>query len=87
MRLRLVTYALQVIKRMELRAQSSVYAQELFVHNSSKGKRTEGVHTGLIDSLRVLMLAFELEGEVIRQMATFMVTAEQPESVGIPNLQ
>jgi hypothetical protein len=53
-----------------------VYTQELLVHDSGEGKRAEGVHAGFIDSLRVLVLTFELECEVVCQMATFVVTAE-----------
>lgn len=33
------------------------------------------------------MLAFELEGEVIGQMPALVVSAEQPERVGVPDLQ
>ena len=53
-----------------------MYAQELLVHDSSEGQRTEGVHAGFVDSLGVLVLAFELECEVVCQMATLVVTAE-----------
>ena len=83
----LATYALQVLERVELRAQSSVYTQELLVHDSGERKRAEGVHAGFVDSLRVLVLAFELECEVIGQMATFVITAQQPKCVGVPDLQ
>lgn len=81
------TYALQVLECVELRAQSSVYTQELLVHDSGEGKRAESVHAGFVDSLGVLVLAFELEGEVVGQMATFVVTTKQPKCVGIPDLQ
>jgi hypothetical protein len=33
------------------------------------------------------VLALELEGEVICQMATLVITTHKPESVGIPNLE
>lgn len=72
---------------MELRAQSSVYTQKLLVHDSGERKRAEGVHAGFVDSLRVLVLTFELECEVVCQMATFVVTTEQPQRVRIPDLQ
>ena len=85
--MRLATYALQIIECVKLGAKSSVYAQELLVHDSSEGQRTEGVHAGFVDSLGVLVLAFELECEVVGQMATFVVTAQQPKRVGIPDLE
>ena len=49
-------------------------AEELLVHNGSKRERTERLHAGVIDSLGIFVLAFELEGEVVGQMAAFMVT-------------
>jgi hypothetical protein len=33
------------------------------------------------------VLAFEFEGEVVGQMAAFMVATKEPQGVGIPNLQ
>lgn len=72
---------------MELRAQSSVYTQELLVHDSGEGKRAEGVHAGFVDGFGVFVLAFELECEVVGQMATLVVTTQQPERVGVPNLE
>lgn len=83
----LATYALQIIQSVELRAQPSVYTQELLVHDSSKGKGAESVHAGFVDSLGILVLAFKLECEVIGQMATFVVAAQQPKRVGVPDLQ
>ena len=83
----LVTYALQIIECVKLGAKPTVYAQELLVHDSGEGQRTEGVHAGFIDGLGVLVLAFELECEVVGQMATFVVTAQQPKRVGIPDLK
>jgi hypothetical protein len=83
----MATYALQVLECVELRAQSSVYTQELLVHDGGKGERAERVHAGFVNSLRVLVLALKLECEVVRKMATFVVTTEQPQRVGIPDLQ
>ena len=83
----MATYAFQVLECVELGAQSSVYTQELLVHNGGKGKRAERVHAGFVDSLRVLVLAFKLECEVVCQMAAFVVTTEQPQRVGVPDLQ
>jgi hypothetical protein len=61
--------------------------EELLVHDGSKGKRAERFHASLVHLLRVLMLAFELEGEVVGQMAAFVVATKEPQGVGIPNLQ
>lgn len=72
---------------MQLRTESSVDAKELLVHDRSEGKGTERFHAGFIDSLRVLVLALELEGEIVGEMATLMVSAQQPESLGIMYLQ
>lgn len=33
------------------------------------------------------MLAFQLECEVVREMAALMISTEKPESVGVPDLQ
>jgi hypothetical protein len=33
------------------------------------------------------MLAFQLEGEVIREMSAFMVASEQPKCIRVPDLQ
>ena len=83
----LATYALQIIECVKLGAKPSVYAQELLVHDGSEGQRTEGVHAGFIDGLGVLVLTLQLEGEVISQMTTFVVSSEQPKRIGVPNLQ
>lgn len=72
---------------MQLWRQTTVNAQELLVHNSSQWQGTEGLHTRLVNILRILVLTFQLEGKVIGQMATLVVTTEQPQAVWIPNLQ
>jgi len=51
-------------------------AQELLVHDGSKGERAERVHASFVDCLGILVLAFELERKVIRQMSTFVVPSE-----------
>ncbi len=33
------------------------------------------------------MLAFKLEGEVVGEMAAFVIASEEPESVGVPDLE
>ena len=72
---------------MQLRAESTVDTQKLLIHDRGQRKGAESVHAGFVYSLGVLVLALELEGEVIRQMAAFVVSAEQPKRVGIPDLQ
>jgi hypothetical protein len=72
---------------VELWAQSTVNAQELLVHDGSQRERAKRVHAGFVDSFGVLVLALELEGEVVGQMPALVVSAEQPERVGVPDLQ
>jgi hypothetical protein len=67
--------------------ETTVNTQELLVHNSSEGKSAERLHTSLVHSLGVFVLALQLEGKVIGQMATLVVTTHEPESVGVPNLE
>jgi DNA recombination-dependent growth factor C len=81
------TYALQIIQSVQLRAQSTVDTQKLLVHNRSQRKGAESVHASFVDSLGVLVLALELESEVISQMTALVISAEQPERVGIPDFQ
>lgn len=61
--------------------------QELLVHNCSKGQAAERLHACVIYGLRVLVLAFKLKSEVIGQVATFVVTSEQPQCVGVMDLE
>jgi hypothetical protein len=70
--------ALQVLQSVKLRAETTVDAQELLVHDGGQRKSTERLHAGLINGLGVFVLAFELEGEVICQMPAFVVSSEQP---------
>jgi DNA recombination-dependent growth factor C len=81
------TYALQIVQSVQLGTQSTVNTQKLLVHNSGQGKGAESVHASLVDGLGVLVLALELESEVISQMTALVVSAEQPERVGVPDLQ
>jgi len=61
---------------MQLWTKSTMDAQKLLVHNGCKGKSAERVHAGFVDRLGILVLAFELEREIIRQVSTFMVSPE-----------
>lgn len=62
-------------------------AQELLVHDRRQRQATERLHAGLVDGLGVLVLALELEGEVIGQVAALVVAAQQPEGLGIVDLE
>jgi hypothetical protein len=83
----LLTYALEILKCVQLGTETTVNTQELLVHNSSEGKSAERLHASLIHSLGVFVLALELKGKVICQMATLVVTTHEPESVGVPDLE
>lgn len=61
--------------------------KELLVHNRRQRQRTEGFDARFIDPFAILVLALELESKVVGQMATFVVATEQPEGVGVPDLQ
>ena len=80
-------YTLEVFQSVKLWAQSTMYTQELFVHDRCERQCTEGLHTSFIHSLRVLVLALQLESKVISQMTALVVSAQQPQCVGIPDLQ
>lgn len=47
----------QVVKSVELRRKTTMNAQELLVHDRSQRQRAEGLHTGIIHPLGVLVLA------------------------------
>lgn len=72
---------------MQLGAETTVNTQELLVHNGSKGESAEGLHASLVNGLGVFVLALKLEGEVVGQMATLVITTHEPEGVGVPNLE
>ena len=59
-------------------------AEELFVHDRGKGQCAEALHARVVDALGVLVLALELEGEVVGQVATLVVAAEEVQRLGIP---
>jgi len=42
-----------------------VDAEKLLVHDGSKWKSTEGLHTRFIDLFRIFVLAFKLESEIV----------------------
>jgi hypothetical protein len=72
---------------VEFGRETTVNTQELFIHDGSKRKVAEGVHARVVDGLRVLVLALELEREVVGQVTTLVVTTEKEEGVGVPHLE
>ena len=72
---------------MKLGAETSVNAKELLVHDRRQWQCAKGIHASLVNLFRVLMLAFQLEGEIIRQMPAFVVTSKEPERIRVPDLQ
>ena len=53
-----------------------MYAEKLLVHDGSQRQGAKGLHTGFVNLLRVLVLAFEFEGEIVRQMPAFMISSQ-----------
>lgn len=73
-----MTYALEILKCVQLGTETTVNAQKLLVHDGRKRQSAERLHARLVHSLRVLVLTLELEGEVISQVAALVVAAQQP---------
>lgn len=72
------TYSLDVFEGMQLGAETTVNAEELFVHNCRQRQRTEGLQACFVDPFAIFVLALQLKGEVVRQVATFVITPQQP---------
>lgn len=72
---------------MQLGAETAVDAEELLVHNSSQRQGTERLHASIINCFRILVLALEFESEVIGQMATLVVAAQEPQSLRVVDLE
>ena len=81
------TNAFEVFKCVQLRTETAMNAEELLVHHSGEGQGAEGLHARIVHRFRVLVLAFEFEGEVVGKMSTFVVAPQQPQSVGVPDLE
>ena len=78
---------LDVLESVKLRAETTVNAQELLVHDGRQRQTAKRLQTCLINLLAVLVLALQLESEVVGQVAALVVTTQQPESVGVPDLE
>lgn len=48
----------EVIKRVQFRAETTMNAQKLFVHDRRQRQGTKTIHAGLVYSLGVFMLTF-----------------------------
>ena len=64
-----------------------MYAEELFVHDCGKREGAEGLEARLVDALGILVLTFELECEVVGQMAALVVPTKEEERVRVPNFE
>jgi hypothetical protein len=62
-------------------------AQKLFVHDRGERQRAEGLEARLVYAFGVLVLALDLEREVIGQVPALVVSTEEEERVGVPNLE
>lgn len=74
----LYTHSLDIFQSMQFRAETTVNAEELLVHDCRQRQRTERFQARLIDSLTIFVLAFQLESEVVCQVTAFVVTPQQP---------
>lgn len=82
-----ISYTFEVLECVQLGAQAPMYAEKLLVHDRGQWQGAKRVHASIVDLLGILMLALEFKREVIGQVATFMVAAQQPQGIGIPDLQ
>jgi hypothetical protein len=72
---------------MQLWTETTVDTEELLVHDRRQRQTTEGINASVVDPFAIFMLALQLEGEIVCQVATFVVTPQKPERIGIPDLQ
>ena len=81
------THFTNVIKGVQFGRQPAVYAEELFVHDCGKRKGAERLEARFVDALGILALTFELECEVVGQMAALVVPTKEEERVWVPNFE
>ena len=82
-----MTYIFEVIQGIQFWTEAAVYAEKLLVHDGSQRQGAERIHTSFVNFLRVFVLTFELEGEIVCQMPALMISSQEPQGVGIPNLE
>ena len=61
------THVADIIEGVKFWREATVDAEELLVHDSGEGKGAEGRHASVVDSLRVLALAFVVRSASIGQ--------------------
>jgi hypothetical protein len=62
-----------------------VYACEWFIHDRGKRQGAEGLDARLVDELGVLVLAFELEREVVNPTPVLVIPMKEGKRVRAPN--
>ena len=62
-------------------------AEELFVHNRDQRKSIKSVHALVVNFLVVLDDAFLAEGEMLGQMAAFVIASEEEDRIRVADLE
>mmetsp|Transcript_29348 Transcript_29348/g.76929 ORF Transcript_29348/g.76929 Transcript_29348/m.76929 type:complete len:312 (-) Transcript_29348:207-1142(-) len=68
---------LHIVHRVDLWRQPAVNAKELLVHDGHQWQAIERVHAHIIHLLRILVLHFGLESEVLCEVPAFVVASQQ----------
>lgn len=84
---RMGAHRTKIIDRVELGRQTTMNAQELLVHDRRQRQVAKRIHASVIDGLRVLVLAFEFESEIVGQVTAFVVASKQEQGVRVPDLE
>ena len=77
----------QIVEGVEFWRQTTMDTKKLLVHDGCQGQGAEGFHNSIVELLGILVLAFELEGEVVGQVPALVVSAEEEEGLGVPYFQ
>lgn len=77
----------QIVEGVEFWRQTTMDTKKLLVHDGCQGQGAEGFHNSIVELLGILVLALELEGEVVREMAAFVVASQEEEGLGVPDFQ
>ena len=76
-----------VVDGVNFGRQSTMHAEILTVHDRGEGQAIEALHASVVDLLSILDEAFGLEGKILAQMPTFVVTPDQMDRVTIKQFQ
>jgi len=71
---------------MKFGAKATVNTEELLIHDRRQRQTTKRVDTSIVNPFAIFVLALQLESKVVRQVATFVVTAQEPERIRVPDL-